>query len=794
MTPLVGFEFVASHPIPSSPTAQTQVAQCDHEEIMFRCVRCNYGGCDVRVSGCECSYHARCIPIDSNEQISVCPHCTRPTSGLILNPMTFTEVDEARKAASISKLTSKRGRKRRNSTISENESNDENGSTSSDAPTIRNEKDMGMANCRTGRWTPEEIKFCDTLISSFKQGQLPLAEGIKLNDFLTSMLKSKQSRLTKKMKNAKLSSITFRPLTRYIKNDAECREFSKLEHNFFLSIQDRGHRAELKFHMRREWRDMFCSFCVNVGQRLDADAWLTSVDEVERRSSIARDASRMQRRKVMMVNALNHDSSNAEAGVFIEKNGAELATIRGHDMLLNSSCQTHMNSSETDELLSLLIDDIPSINNNGPGGTNNDMSLEMNGKSSVLHSSPFLHKISAYIKRRNIPFEQADVWVPSLTAGDSQNAEPKCRLNFAGSTTMDAIIPSCGSGPAEAMSTEMKFNLLSFGDYSQKFSFDVGCGLPGRVYGTGASTWEQNVQIAPSAHFERCGAADQWGIKTVVGIPIASPNVGRIIIVLYSIHNRKKCEALVEKLKNEFTKLLPTPKWKLIVDVSVTPEEDSRNRSTEILQKISSHPASDAAPAHPSDTIIDKIIRLLGDEMPSSLSSNIPTQVQNLMSLRLLLLRPRRSVQEEEIVNTISGSYSSYSKSRRTESDIAIMLAHDFMFLTQAQQPMTINSQQLPFLPHNSGVHAAAQFTQAPHVPQQSLVPPQHHQSHVSPTMPDLSIYGGSMKHSMNETTLDPKHFYSGLDDARLDNNFRPDSPTLAPIIAPVDSLSVVST
>ena len=40
-----------------------------------------------------------------------------------------------------------------------------------------------------------------TVISSLKKfsvGQLPIAEGIKLNDFLGTMLKSKQSRLTKK--------------------------------------------------------------------------------------------------------------------------------------------------------------------------------------------------------------------------------------------------------------------------------------------------------------------------------------------------------------------------------------------------------------------------------------------------------------------------------------------------------------------------------------------------------------------------------------------------------------------
>jgi len=784
LTPQVGFKLVGPHPVPSSPWIRPSPS--DHEEYVSKCVRCNFGGCDVKVSGCECSYHVRCIPIDTSEQIEACPHCNRPTSGLIMNPMTFTEIDEAHKAASIYKRSSKRGRKRKNTIVSENESIDDNGpsttyTTSPDAAppaiAIGNEtKDIGKANCRTGRWTREEIQFCDNLIASFKKGQLPLAEGVKLNDFLTSMLKSKQSRLTKKMKNAKLSSVTFRPVKHYIKNDGECCEFSRLEDGFFLAIQDAGERAELKFHMSREWRDMFCDFCMKTGQKLDADAWLTSVDEMDRRSSIARDASHMKRRRVMMVNALSHDSTNVQAGVFIERNDAEMAAIR-------ASSPTGQDLLERDELLSLLSDDIPS-ESDVPACISNDTSIEMNGKSSVLQSSPFLHKLSAYIKRRNIPFEQADLWVPSLTPGQTDN--PKCRLSFAGSTTIDSVIPASGVGPAETMSAEMKFNLLSFGDYSQKFSFDVGCGLPGRVYSDGASTWEQNVQIAPSTHFERCGGANQWGIKTIAGIPVASPNVGRIIIVLYSVHNRKKCENMVSKLINVCTKLLPTPKWKLVVDISVpNPKEDIPDVSnTQII--TSTQAASKLTPTQTHDTVIDSIIRLLGDEMPSNLSSATSSHVQSLISLRLLLLRPKRTTQEDEIVNTILGSYSSYSKSGRCNSDIAIMLARDFMFLTQQQPHVPVQPQWLPQPHHsNSGIrHTRTLIPERSHLPHASMI-----------NLSNLPHGDGFVKQqSMNEVLLDPKlSFYAGLDDARLDNSFRPDSPALTPIVALEDNFSIVS-
>jgi porphobilinogen deaminase len=60
---------------------------------------------------------------------------------------------------------------------------------------------------------------------------------------------------------------------------------------------------------------------------------------------------------------------------------------------------------------------------------------------------------------------------------------------------------------------------------------------------------------APHHHFERGGGARQWGVETVVGIPIASPSVGRIVVVLYSRHDREKDQELVGRLSEEFTRV-----------------------------------------------------------------------------------------------------------------------------------------------------------------------------------------------------------------------------------------------
>ena len=186
---------------------------------------------------------------------------------------------------------------------------------------------------------------------------------------------------------------------------------------------------------------------------------------------------------------------------------------------------------------------------------------DINGNSSLLHSAPFLTKAIQYLKRHDVPFEHVELWVPSFVPQANGGAEAapandglSCRLCFAGCATVDEFIEE-GSKTKKPLSEQNQFSLHAFGDYSQKFSFDVGCGLPGRVYENGRPTWEQSVQNAPHHHFERCGGALQWGIKTVVGLPIASPNVGQIVVTLLSLYDRPKDQDLVVRLTEEFTRV-----------------------------------------------------------------------------------------------------------------------------------------------------------------------------------------------------------------------------------------------
>lgn len=440
--------------------------------------------------------------------------------------MTFHELDNAKRTAAAQSKSKKKKRK----TMNEH--------------SVLDGSEHGW---RTGRWTLEEMALCDKLINRFKAGDLPLQEGLKLNDFLASMLKSKQSRLTKKMKNANLSGKQFKKNNGYIADLNECKQFSELEDAFFRSLTDPQEQATVRFHMQKEWRELFSTFCVSISQPLDADSWLNSVEEMEKRESLAKDSARMSKRKMMMGIALDQDIQNPDQGVFIERTNQNIAS--GHmDML----------PMERDDFLALFNDKQSGRLN----GTASKKPEQTPGDRHYWHyASPFLGKVIAYIQRHGCPFEHVDAWVPSFIPdseaieGSGTKTNSTCRLCFGGSATADICNQDDGIGTAKALSQDEQFNLLSFGDYSQKFSFNVGCGLPGRVYEQGVPAWEQSVQNAPHRHFERYGGAIQWGIKTVVGIPVPSPTVGRIVVVLYSRFDRRKDQDMVGRLYEEFKKV-----------------------------------------------------------------------------------------------------------------------------------------------------------------------------------------------------------------------------------------------
>lgn len=603
--------------------------------------------------------------------------------------MSFIEIDEAKAAAAKLAPSGKRGKKRKNATIARlNPTSSLAHSASNGSLPTLDEKGNGEASeLRTGRWTTEETAYCDQLIEKFERGMLPLGDGIKLNDFLSNMLKSKQSRLTKKMKNARLSARCYKRTSGFIDDDLEARTFSEAESAFFDSIPCSLEKSEIKFHMQKEWRELYSNYCVAIGQKLDADSWLTSVEEMDRRSSEAKDAARMARRKVMMGYALSQDANNTDKGVFIEPH----ATI-------NSS------------------GNVGAVGASAQGaGTITDAAGKRRGKGISFSSSPFVGRIVDFLQRYNIPFEHVDAWVPSFVPNQpgapaaETTDDQKCRLCYAGSATTGVVLPPDG-GSAVPLSPEEHFDLVSFGEYSQKFSFDLGCGLPGRVYSSGVASWEQGIQKAPSTLFERCGGASQWSIQTVLGIPVPSPNVGRVVVLLYSRHDRIRDQETVNRIAAALSKLMPTPKWKLVVDVGA-PDKTEPEPAATIGGQV--------------DTRANDLLLLMRTYTPADKNSPLAVYLPGFTSLRLLLEKIRKSPREEELAQTLVESFSSYCQSGRTPSDVAWMVARDHMLLSQQQHQPQQHQQ------HHHQQHQQLQ----PQQPQQHAV---HNTSYQPPSYPTV--------------------------------------------------------
>jgi hypothetical protein len=142
---------------------------------------------------------------------------------------------------------------------------------------------------------------------------------------------------------------------------------------------------------------------------------------------------------------------------------------------------------------------------------------------------------------------------------------------------------------------------------------------------------------------------------------------------------------------------MPSPKWKLVVDIGEVDEtippaaavtDPSVKQESASTASVAAATSTSTAPdsSRGKDERIDEVVALLGKYMPSDPLSPLAPYVSGFMSLRLLLLRLSRTMEEEELVRTMMDSYSSYASGGREQSDIAVMLARDFIFLSQQQQ------------------------------------------------------------------------------------------------------------
>lgn len=703
------------------------------------CVHCGHPGVDVRIIGCAhgCTFHARCFPLksiretsplsssdgsNSNDNICAlkqCPRCITPASGMEIIPLSFEEIDQARR------LVGAGAGKRAFGMV--------NGSGSSGSIPGGDVYDPTVP--RVGKWADEEVAFRDNLVAHFVSGSLPLPNELKLCEFLSNMLKSKPSRLTKKMKKANLSTRHFFGNSGHIEDVELARELSRLEQSFVNSIVEPVERSEIKFHMQREWRDYLATLCAHMKISFKATEYLKSIENMENRIALARTRDRSVKRRLMMGKAIDHDAAAAQStpGIFIDQSEA---LNDGIDFdLLESAMQT--NDYDDDDFRNLylsLVDDNqgtlpqpPTQQRTVSEHNSSDNASQRSSDTDPMHTAlqnsstregllmssaapnfkfaaPFLAKVASYIEANCLPFEHIDIWVPTTAQMDDLSGAPSlqpclgsgaldnqhAKLCFAGSYSLDVHMvndPETFTPKQTRLPPESVYNLLLFGSYSEKFSFSVGCGLPGRVYESGIPAWEQFITNAPNHLFERRGGAMQFGVKTAVGLPIDSPNSGRIVLVLYSGQDRSKNDQLVAQVINDLQILKPCPRWKLVVEL--------RSSNDAVLnadiQRSSASSACSPGSANISGEVneasiikssrINELISILGENMPTNFSSPLGHQINDMMSLRLVLLKAAgRTSEEEQLVDSILLLFESYLKAGRSRSDISQMVTRDYAF------------------------------------------------------------------------------------------------------------------
>jgi hypothetical protein len=120
---------------------------------------------------------------------------------------------------------------------------------------------------RTGRWNAEESAYTNSLIKCFEMGLLPLPHGMKLNDFLCDLLSCRTSRLTKKLKHAKLGSKTYKRAMTMDKNISNMSNvmingggIQRAQSLFLKTITPEWVRMELQFNISRMWRTYLVNF------------------------------------------------------------------------------------------------------------------------------------------------------------------------------------------------------------------------------------------------------------------------------------------------------------------------------------------------------------------------------------------------------------------------------------------------------------------------------------------------------------------------------------------------------
>eukprot|EP00980_Cylindrotheca_fusiformis_P014877 scaffold4061_cov108-Cylindrotheca_fusiformis.AAC.5 len=670
------------------------------------CQVCNFRGSDISFQGCRCQIHAVSLfqgrncpsmpvlfpcatalqgrergsePCSSPSLSPLANVDPAPNNGICLHPLPLSDLEEAvRVRTSDAEKQSNNGKKRRY--------DDEDLEVEAQYVVYsqgRNTISASLAdtdNSRTGRWTAAEVAYADHLTQAFDEGQLPLPNGTRLSTFLGDLLLCKASRLTKKMKNAKLSARIFERNTGISGGKDKAIELSALQERFIDSMQTKVAKMELRFNLVRQWRTFFSDLCVQMQYKnLDARDWIASLDEMESRASKVEESMRALRRKRMGIsgNSGTMTTSRPEAVHPFSDSSISLHRTPSDDL---DSALAVLDDSNMPSLQDMLEEEKTSLSR----FFDREIRKSPPGKRRRAADS-FISALAQYMEESSLPFQHADVWAPSFSNGNPNEVQ----LLHAGNATRRD----------QGGAVLSKFT--DFGELSKSFTFQPNQGLPGRVYTSGKAEW--GVQLTNPAVFRRHRYAQTHGLRTAIAIPITSRGGGRLVVVFYSIATLMEDTSLISRCASDLSSYAPVPRWKLVIEVGNEQHKSVGPESNMALEQGSEVASSDLGPVS-DDKVMCQMISLLGNEIP--LGECAPSTQELLpvfMSIRLLLLRPVscRTAEENDIVDVLRRSYLFYSNDKqRSSSDLARQLATEYRFLKQTCDDFS-QTMPLPFRQHS---------------------------------------------------------------------------------------------
>lgn len=386
---------------------------------------------------------------------------------------------------------------------------------------------------------------------------------------------------------------------------------------------------------------------------------------------------------LLQISDLGHPFSIHELGD--EFQIGDLGGTQFHDILAAEEMHQHLEPEPIQAPCAMVNDK----NNKRANGKRQRKSIEVDDDALSLHSAsqlstqsggqstryirshcgPFLSHIMSYIEKHNMPFQHADVWVPSFDNDPSSNETLK--LFHAGYVTRNDLEWTISS------------NMDHFGESSTNVTFYPGSGLPGRVFNKGTHEWIRHLDTISADIFHRSSLANQHGVKTCFCFPLATSVIGKICVAMYSTEDLEEDHEMVEKCVGDLSRLTPKPKWKLVVEVSGEPVESEDRLSQS---------ADDGDEDEPVER---RIATLLGDHMPLSDITSSRTEttegerkrealLPHFLSLRLAILRPskRRSTQEKDRIKLVVDSFRGYDTGRRSEEDLAFLIVRDWVYIS----------------------------------------------------------------------------------------------------------------